>query len=84
LENSSAITVEGLTKYYRNFLAVDHIDFQVNQGEIFGFLGPNGAGKTTTVPMVMHRSWDLTSGWRRWRLKKGLGLSPKSQTFMTN
>jgi len=52
LENKSAITVEGLTKYYGNFLAVDHVSFNVNHGEIFGFLGPNGAGKTTTVRIL--------------------------------
>jgi len=52
LENKSAITVEGLTKYYGNFLAVDHVIFNVNNGELFGFLGPNGAGKTTTVRIL--------------------------------
>lgn len=40
-----AIEVEGLTKYYANILAVDHVSFEVKQGEIFGFLGPNGAGE---------------------------------------
>ncbi len=40
------------TKYYGDFLAVDHISFQVEQGEIFGFLSPNGVGKTTTVRML--------------------------------
>ena len=48
----SAIKVFGLTKYYGRLLAVDHIDFEVKKGEIFGFLGPNGAGKTTTVRML--------------------------------
>jgi ABC-2 type transport system ATP-binding protein len=52
LENRLAITVEGLTKYYGNFLAVDHVSFNVNHGELFGFLGPNGAGKTTTVRIL--------------------------------
>ena len=52
MENKSAITVEGLTKYYGNFLAVDHVIFNVNDGELFGFLGPNGAGKTTTVRIL--------------------------------
>jgi ABC-2 type transport system ATP-binding protein len=47
-----AIEVEGLTKYYGDLLAVDHISFQVRQGEVFGFLGPNGAGKTTTQRML--------------------------------
>ena len=47
-----AIEVKNLTKYYDKFLAVDHIDFAVPEGEIFGFLGPNGAGKTTTQRML--------------------------------
>ena len=46
------INVEGLTKKYGDFLAVDNISFCVRRGEIFGFLGPNGAGKTTTVRML--------------------------------
>lgn len=50
LEN--AIEVSNLTKYYGKLLAVDHINFKVKSGEIFGLLGPNGAGKTTTIRMV--------------------------------
>lgn len=50
--NSIAIQVENLTKYYGKLLAVDHISFKVKKGELFGFLGPNGAGKTTTVRML--------------------------------
>ena len=46
------IQVKGLTKKFKNLTAVDHIDFRVAEGEIFGFLGPNGAGKTTTVKML--------------------------------
>ena len=48
----AAIKAVNLTKYYGRLLAVDHINFQVKKGEIFGFLGPNGAGKTTTVRML--------------------------------
>jgi ABC-2 type transport system ATP-binding protein len=48
----SAIKAVNLTKYYGRLLAVDHINFEVKKGEIFGFLGPNGAGKTTTVRML--------------------------------
>jgi ABC-2 type transport system ATP-binding protein len=48
----NALEATNLTKYYRDFLAVDHINFQVKKGEIFGFLGPNGAGKTTTIRML--------------------------------
>lgn len=44
--------VEQLTKCFGNFTAVDHISFQVNRGEIFGFLGANGAGKTTAMRML--------------------------------
>ncbi len=46
---ANAIEVKDLAKYYADFLAVDHVSFQVKQGEIFGFLCPNGAGKTTTT-----------------------------------
>ncbi len=45
----TAIEVEDLTKRFGHYTAVDHIDFKVEAGELFGFLGPNGAGKTTTV-----------------------------------
>jgi len=41
-----------LTKYYGKLLAVDHINFELYKGEVFGFLGPNGAGKTTTIRML--------------------------------
>jgi len=47
-----AIKVLGLTKFYGDLLAVDHINFEVERGEIFGLLGPNGAGKTTTIKML--------------------------------
>lgn len=47
-----AIEAKSLTKYFGDFLAVDHVSFEVNQGEIFGFLGPNGAGKSTTIRML--------------------------------
>ena len=46
------IKARGLTKKYDQFMAVDHIDFEVYKGECVGFLGPNGAGKTTTVRMI--------------------------------
>jgi len=48
----AAIKAVNLTKYYGRLSAVDHINFEVMKGEIFGFLGPNGAGKTTTVRML--------------------------------
>ncbi|NLJ00973.1 MAG: ABC transporter ATP-binding protein [Bacteroidales bacterium] len=46
------IEVEGLTKRFGNFTAVDRISFDVKRGEIFGFLGANGAGKTTAIHML--------------------------------
>ena len=48
----SVIRVSGLTKQFDGFTAVDHVDFDVKKGEIFGFLGPNGAGKSTTIRML--------------------------------
>ena len=47
-----AISAENLTYRYGDLLAVDHIHFDVAEGEILGFLGPNGAGKSTTVKML--------------------------------
>jgi ABC-2 type transport system ATP-binding protein len=48
----NAIEVSNLTKYYGDLCAVDHVNFAVKKGEVFGFLGPNGAGKTTTIRML--------------------------------
>lgn len=53
LPQKPIIEVRNLTKTYRRFTAVDHINFDIHQGEILGFLGPNGAGKTTTIKMMM-------------------------------
>lgn len=47
-----AISAKGLTRTFGDFTAVDHIDLDVKQGEIFGFLGANGAGKTTAMKML--------------------------------
>jgi ABC-2 type transport system ATP-binding protein len=52
MRSDSIIEVTDLTKFYQNFAAVNHINFEVKRGEIFGFLGPNGAGKTTTIKML--------------------------------
>jgi ABC-2 type transport system ATP-binding protein len=46
------IEAKGLTRRFGDLVAVDHVEFEVHRGEIFGFLGPNGAGKTTTVRML--------------------------------
>lgn len=52
LEVEPVIEVKGLTRKFGSLVAVDHVEFAVSPGEIFGFLGPNGAGKTTTVRML--------------------------------
>jgi ABC-2 type transport system ATP-binding protein len=49
---SAAVQANELTRRFGGFTAVDHVSFQVETGEIFGFLGPNGAGKTTTLKML--------------------------------
>ena len=46
------IEMQGLTKKFGDFTAVDHIDLEIRDGEFFGLLGPNGAGKTTTISML--------------------------------
>jgi ABC-2 type transport system ATP-binding protein len=51
-KSEQAIAIEGLTKKFGNFKAVDNVSLGVSRGEIFGFLGPNGAGKTTTIKML--------------------------------
>jgi len=49
---NTVIEVHSLTRRFGELTAVDHVEFEVNEGEVFGFLGPNGAGKTTTVRML--------------------------------
>ncbi len=51
-EKEPVIICKDLTKIFGDFVAVDHITFEVNKGEIFGFLGANGAGKTTAMRML--------------------------------
>jgi ABC-2 type transport system ATP-binding protein len=46
------IRIDGLSKNYGSFVAVDHITLHVPRGTLYGFLGPNGAGKTTTLRMI--------------------------------
>jgi ABC-2 type transport system ATP-binding protein len=90
LNNEQAIKVSGLTKYYGDLLAVDHINFEVPQGQVFGFLGPNGAGKTTTIRMLTgltrpsqgqahvlgyNLATDLT------RIKKSIGVVPETSNL---
>lgn len=52
MDENAVIKAENLTKRFGSFTATDHISFEVNKGEIFGFLGANGAGKTTAMRML--------------------------------
>ena len=81
------IHVEGLTKYYNDFCAVDNISFDVHKGEILGLLGPNGAGKTTTMRMMTGflspsdgniRIKDFTIQENSLEIKKIMGYLPES------
>jgi len=60
--NGPALEIRDLVKTFGDFVAVDHVSFQVSQGEIFGFLGPNGAGKSTVIRMLCGLLTP-TSGW---------------------
>jgi len=48
-----ALLTEGLSKRFGDVVALDHLDLEVAQGEVFGYLGPNGAGKTTTIRLLL-------------------------------
>src|SRR5689334_9424207 len=86
------IHARGLTKRFGEFTAVDAIDFDVAQGESFGFLGPNGAGKKSTMRMVACVS-PVTAGTLRIldldpsadgpRIRGRLGVVPQQDTLDT-
>ncbi|MCD6400387.1 MAG: ATP-binding cassette domain-containing protein [Anaerolineales bacterium] len=91
-----AIEVENLTKVYGSsdvgVLAVDHINFEVHAGEIFGFLGPNGAGKTTTQRMlttlleptsgrIVINGYNLATD--SYPVKRSMGLVPEESNVYT-
>jgi len=81
------ISIKDLTKYYGATCAVDHVNFEVNKGEILGLLGPNGAGKTTTLRILTcympPTSGDITVGEYNiyddnLKIKKMIGYLPES------
>ena len=86
------IHARGLTKRFGEFTAVDGIDFDVQQGEAFGFLGPNGAGKTSTMRMIACVS-PVSDGTLRIlgldpltdgpRIRSRLGVIPQQDTLDT-
>ena len=51
-EGAVAVHADGLTRRFGEFVAVDHVSFEIPRGAIWGFLGPNGAGKSTTIRML--------------------------------
>ena len=59
------LSTTGLTKKYRKLTALDHLDFQIERGMVFGLLGPNGSGKTTTLGILLNVI-QATSGTYRW------------------
>jgi ribosome-dependent ATPase len=59
-----AIEAEGLTRQFGDFIAVDHVNFRIAPGEIFGFLGSNGCGKSTTMKMLTG-FLPATEGWAK-------------------
>ncbi|MFI5421322.1 MAG: ATP-binding cassette domain-containing protein, partial [Nitrososphaerales archaeon] len=84
-----AIVADNLTKFYGKSLAVDHVSFEVNEGEIFGFLGPNGAGKTTTIKMLNtlvtpSEGEALVGGYsvthEKSKVRRAIGLVPQDMT----
>ncbi|HEX3101417.1 MAG TPA: ATP-binding cassette domain-containing protein, partial [Pyrinomonadaceae bacterium] len=52
-EKDVTLRVDGVTKRFGDFTAVEDLSFDVRAGRVFGFLGPNGAGKTTTIRMIV-------------------------------
>lgn len=53
LDHEIAIDIQGVSKFFNSFKALDNINLQIKTGEIFGFLGPNGAGKTTLLKCIL-------------------------------
>ena len=49
----SVIEIKNLVKRYKDLLALDHLNMEVRQGEVFGLLGPNGSGKTTAINCIL-------------------------------
>ena len=87
------IHIEGLTKFYNDFCAVDNISLDISRGEIIGLLGPNGAGKTTTLRMITGyfqpssgtirvKEWDVVEN--TLEVKKCIGYLPESAPLYHN
>ncbi len=88
-----AIKTVGLTKKYKDVFAVDDLNLQIEQGELFALLGVNGAGKTTTVKMLscLTKPTDgdaLVGGYsvtrEEWEVKRLIGISPQETAVAPN
>jgi ABC-2 type transport system ATP-binding protein len=88
------LRINGLTKEYRigfgrrSVMALDHLDLEIEEGEVFGFLGHNGAGKTTTIKLLMGlvyptsgEVWILDRSIRDVPVKQYIGFLPESPYF---
>jgi ABC-2 type transport system ATP-binding protein len=90
ITSEPVIAAQGLTKRYGTADVVDHIDFAISKGEVFGLLGPNGAGKTTTILMMLGLT-DISAGTVRvlgydparepLKVKRRVGYLPDSVGF---
>lgn len=90
----SMLLIEGLTKHFtRGFRrekvrALEDLDLEVNEGEIFGFLGPNGAGKTTTIKLLLRlifptrgKAWIMGKPIEERASRQGVGYMPENPYF---
>ena len=50
---SKIVEVDGLVKRYKELVALDHFNLEIEEGEVFGLLGPNGSGKSTTINCIL-------------------------------
>lgn len=89
----NAITVNNLTKSFKNVLAVNNISFNVKEGEIFGVLGLNGAGKTTTIKMLAGLTRPTSGDIKVFdydiykninKIKSIIGVSPQDSAIASN
>jgi ABC-2 type transport system ATP-binding protein len=85
-----AVKVSGISKFYGNLVALDNIDFSIEQGSFFGLLGPNGAGKSTLINIMSGLTkasgghidvmgHDVRSEWRKTRMT--LGVVPQELAY---
>ncbi len=51
--DNTVVKIENLVKRYGQLIALDHLDLEIKEGEIFGLLGPNGSGKTTAMNCIL-------------------------------